>query len=54
MNLYIKIMDEDGDTLRSVNVYIDGSDSEGADRVADLVLENYEGARNIEVTKVAN
>jgi len=54
MDLYIKIMDENGDTLRLVNVYMDGSDSEGADRVADWVLENHEGARNIEVTKVAN
>tara|TARA_R100000306_G_C4288886_1_gene98992 strand:+ start:145 stop:306 length:162 start_codon:yes stop_codon:yes gene_type:complete len=43
MDLYIKIIDENGDTLRSLNIYMDGSDSEGAKKISDWVLENYEG-----------
>ena len=41
MDLYIKITDENGDLLESVNIYQDGSDSEGAREIKDWIDENY-------------
>lgn len=45
MDLHITITDENGDQLRSVNIWMDGSDAEGADEIADWILLEYDGAR---------
>lgn len=47
MDLYITITDENGDSLRRVNIWQDGSDREGADEIADWVLEEYDGAKDV-------
>jgi hypothetical protein len=49
MDLYITITDENGDELRKVNVWQDGSDSEGANQIADWVLKTYDGAQEEKV-----
>ncbi len=41
MDLYIKITDENGDLRESVNVYQDGSDSEGAKEIRDWLEHTY-------------
>ena len=41
MDLYITITDENGDQLERLNVYQDGSDSEGAADIADYIASKY-------------
>lgn len=41
MDLYITISDENGDVLRDINIYRDGSDSEGADNIINMIREAY-------------
>ena len=41
MDLYISITDENGDVLQDVNIYCDGSDSEGADNIVKMVTDAY-------------
>jgi len=41
MDLYIKITDENGELLQSVNIYQDGSDSDGALEIKDWLDDNY-------------
>ena len=50
MDLYITITDENDDILRKVNIWQDGSDSEGADEIAEWILEEYDGARDVDNT----
>jgi len=47
MDLYIKITDENGDTLRLVNIWTDGSDSECAEEITEWITENYDGAKEV-------
>ena len=46
MDLYITITDENDDILRKVNIWQDGSDREGANEIAEWILEEYDGARD--------
>jgi len=48
MDLYIRISDENGDVLRCINIYEDGSDSEAANEIADDLLRDFNGAREHE------
>lgn len=41
MDLHIEIRDENGDVLRYINIYQDGSDSEGVYDIADWIRKNY-------------
>ena len=41
MNLQISITDENGDVLRAVEIYKDGSDSEAADTIMDLIRVQF-------------
>lgn len=41
-DIYIRISDENGDTLHVVNIYEEGSDSEYADEIVNW-LETYAG-----------
>lgn len=42
MDLLVRITDENGDELNRVNVYQDGSDSEGANKIVALVAANFQ------------
>lgn len=42
MDLRIHITDENNDTLQDIQVYQDGSDSEGAQQMADLIAEHFD------------
>lgn len=42
MDLHILITDENGDTMYDAQVYQDGSDSEGANKIADFIERNFE------------
>lgn len=42
MDLRILITDENGDTRGEAVVYQDGSDSEGAEKIIDLIFENFD------------
>lgn len=42
MDLRISITDENGDRLRLVVVYQDGSDSEGAEQIATMIAEKFD------------
>lgn len=46
-DLYITITDENNDVLRKVNIYYDGSDSQTANEIADDIIEDYDGAKDI-------
>lgn len=48
MDLYITITDENGDILRCVNIYQDGSDSEVANEIANDLLNDFDGAKECE------
>lgn len=41
MDLRIKITDENSDTLQEIVVYQDGSDAEGAERIAKFLRETF-------------
>lgn len=41
MDLNIIIKDEDGVVLQQVNIYQDGSDSEGAQKVVDFIKDTF-------------
>lgn len=45
MDIYVTITDENGDCLNCVNIYQDGSDSEGAEEIVEWLLNGYDGAR---------
>ena len=47
MDLYITITDENGDVLRRINIWQDGSDSQGAEEIGDWLLDEYDGARDV-------
>ena len=42
MDLKIEISDENGDTLQTVQIYQDGSDSEGAKKIRDWIEANFD------------
>jgi hypothetical protein len=46
-DIYIRISDENGDTINVVNIYEDGSDSEYAEEIVDWLL-SYDGARIVD------
>ena len=50
MDLRISIHDENGDRMQYVVVYQDGSDSEGADQIANFIRKNF----RIDYDSVAN
>ena len=42
MDLRITIHDENGDKLQDIIVYQDGSDSAGANQIADYIRDNFD------------
>lgn len=41
MDLRISITDENGDELESCTIYQDGSDSEGAERIIEMISSEF-------------
>lgn len=52
MDLYVVIADEDETILQVINIYQDGSDSEGAELIAEIIKKIFPSAKNI--TEEAN
>lgn len=42
MDLRITITDENGDALEDITVYQDGSDSEGAKRIVEMIAGEFQ------------
>tara|TARA_R110000851_G_scaffold78707_4_gene173620 strand:+ start:1149 stop:1511 length:363 start_codon:yes stop_codon:yes gene_type:complete len=54
MDLYVNITDENGDALGHVNIYRDGSDSEGAANIVNMINNAYAPYANNNADDVAN
>jgi hypothetical protein len=47
-DIYITITDKDNRVLRRVTIWEDGSDREYSDEIADEILEDFDGAREVD------
>ncbi len=52
MDLTIRIYDENGINIDSINVYCDGSDSEQSSKIMDSIASQYPDAETIGVTPI--
>lgn len=51
-DLYIRISNENGETLAAVNIWQDGSDSAIAENIAQGFLMDWEGAEEIDEDEI--
>jgi len=50
MDLRIEIRDENLDILKYIEIYQDGSDSEGAEKISELIKSEYESTAELQHT----